>query len=299
MFSRRHPFLFFILVFTAIVSSGVIVLSALFTVVSRDSHFIRGKKVGVVEVTGVIAESRRILENLKDFREDPSIQAIVIRINSPGGAVGPAQEIYREIRKTLPKKKTVASLSSMAASGGYYIAAAADEIFASRGTITGSIGVIMSYTNLQELFEKIGLSPVVIKSGEYKDLASPVKKMSEQEEQILQDFAEEIHQQFIRDVAAGRGLAIEKVEALSDGRIYTGEKAKSLGLIDSFGNLSDAVERAAELAGVKGKVVPVYPPEKDRFSLLEFLLGTSFQERIDMLLKREGLFGGYLYQPGE
>ncbi len=299
MFSRRHPFLFFILLMTAMTVSGGVIVSLLVFSSVRDGHrFALGEKVGVIEVNGVIIEAEQTLEHLKDFREDPSVKAIVIRINSPGGAVGPAQEIYREIRKTASEKKVVASLASMAASGGYYIAAATDEILANPGTITGSIGVIMSYTNLQELFEKIGLAPVVIKSGEFKDIASPVREMSAKEEKILQAFADDIHRQFINDVADGREMDWQKVEELADGRIYTGQAAKTLGLIDTFGNLTDAIERAGELAGIEGKIRPVYPPKKTPFSLVEFLTGASLQELLGPALDGDGLFGGYLYKPG-
>ncbi len=166
---------------SVIIASSSIVLSLMGLVSSDQSDIMFGEKVGVVELNGVIAESRQILEQIKAFRDNDSVKSIVLRIDSPGGAVGPSQEIYREIRKTIKVKKVIASLGSIAASGGYYIAAAADGIVSNPGTITGSIGVILGYTNFEALFEKIGLSPVVIKSGEYKDMASPVRKMTDAE----------------------------------------------------------------------------------------------------------------------
>ncbi|MDY6823295.1 MAG: signal peptide peptidase SppA [Thermodesulfobacteriota bacterium] len=298
MFSRRHPFLFFILVFTAIVLAFMTIMSSLFVVSSQKPGFDLGEKVGVVEINGVIHSSRYVLEDLKRFRETPSIKAIVVRINSPGGAVGPSQEIYREIEKTLENKTVVASMGSIAASGGYYIASAADTIMANPGTLTGSIGVIMSYTNLQELLKKIGLAPVVIKSGEYKDMASPVNELEPDEKAILQSFTDDIHQQFIADVARGRNMAVSTVAELADGRIYTGKKAKALGLVDQFGNLADAVEMAGRKAGIKGKVTPVYPPKRSRFSILELILGKSAKELFDLPVRNEGVSGGYLYRPG-
>ncbi len=302
MFARRHPFLFFLLVFTAMILAGVTVISGLFSLTSEKTRFDLGEKVGVVEINGVVSGAKDTLEQIKTFRETPSVKALVVRINSPGGAVGPSQEIYREIKKTMKEKHVVASLGLVAASGGYYIASAAEKIFSNPGTITGSIGVIMSYTNLQELFQKIGLSPVTIKSAEYKDIGSPVRKLSKEEEEILQKFVEDIHQQFVSDVAEGRGLEIEKVAEIADGRIYTGRKAKQIGLIDGFGNLEDAIEMAGRLGGIKGKVKAVYPPEKKKFSIIEYLLGTSLETFFQDLMKRQGMApgisGGYLFRPG-
>ncbi|MDY6905892.1 MAG: signal peptide peptidase SppA [Thermodesulfobacteriota bacterium] len=298
MFSRRHPFLFFVLVLTGMVFSFMIIMSSLFAVSTRKTRFDLGEKIGVVEINGVIRSSRTVLENLKKFRETPSIKAIVVRINSPGGAVGPSQEIYREIVKTREAKVVVASMGSIAASGGYYIASAADTVMANPGTLTGSIGVIMSYTNLEALFKKIGLTPVVIKSGEYKDMASPVNDLKPDEKVILQAFTDDIHQQFITDVAQGRNMTVEDVAALADGRIYTGKKARELGLVDKFGNLADAVELAGKKAGVKGKVSAVYPEKPSKFSILELLMGRSAKELVnDLPLNYEGVAGGYLYRP--
>ncbi len=259
-----------------------------------------GDGVGVVEVKGIITSSKDVIEQIRQFRDNPSIKAVVVRVDSPGGAVGPAQEIYREITKTKKTKKVVASMGTVAASGGYYIASAADSIFANPGTLTGSIGVIMSYTNLQELFEKIGLSPVVIKSGKYKDIGSPTRPLKEDEKRILQQFADDIHQQFIDDVAKGRGMKVGDVRALADGRIYTGRKAMELGLVDSIGNLYDALEYAGQLGGIKGRVVPVYPPEEKNFSLIRFLFGSDARNMVeDFVMDKEGaISGGYLYRPG-
>ncbi len=307
MFARRHPFLFFFLSLTGMTLVFVTIITLLVTWPSdKTAGFDRGEKVGVVEINGVIIESRQILQQLKTFRESAGIKAVVVRINSPGGAVGPSQEIYREIAKTIEKKKVVASLASVAASGGYYIASAANDIVANPGTITGSIGVIMSYTNLEELFEKLGLSPVVIKSGQYKDIASPMRTMKPDEKEILQAFAEDIHRQFVEDVAAGRDISVEEVSRLADGRIYTGSRARELGLIDRFGNLEDAIDLAGQLGGIEGKVTAVYPPKKDKFSLLELLLGSSAKNLVQQLIAGQGfsqglsgnISGGYLYQPG-
>jgi protease-4 len=295
MFARRHPYLFFILAFVSLVSATIIGLSLLFFIGTRHTDFEFGEKVGVIEVIGAIADSKDIIHKLKLFREEDSIKAIVIRIDSPGGGVGPSQEIFREIRKTSEIKKVIASMGGVAASGGYYIAVGADGIVANPGTITGSIGVLMGYTNFQELLNKIGLVPIVIKSGEYKDIGSPVRKMTEKEEKILSNLANQIHVQFIKAIAEGRGMEESKIEKLADGRIFSGEEAKKLGLIDRLGNLEDAVEWAGRMGGIKGKISTVYPQEK-KFSILEYLVNSFLKEFTNRFVN-PSLFAGYLYRP--
>lgn len=275
MFSRRHPLLFSFLVFTALTSATLILLSLIIAMGMRGSDLSgldmgSGEKVGVIEITGVITSSREILEQLKRFREDEDIKAIVIRVDSPGGVVGPSQEIFREVVRTTSTKKVIASMGAVAASGGYYVIAGADGIVANPGTITGSIGVIMEYTNFEDLFRKIGLSPVVIKSGKFKDAGSPVRKMSPEEERILQDFVDRLHRQFVSAVAEGRQMDPATVQNLADGRIYTGADAKEIGLVDRIGNLEDAIEWAGELAGIEGDITPVYPPPK-KISIVRLL----------------------------
>ncbi len=295
MFSRRHPYLFFILIFSAVVATAMVLMTFLFTVGTRESDFDFGEKVGVIEVNGIIADSKYVLNQLKRFREDNSIKAIVVRINSPGGAVGPSQEIFREIRKTSAVKKVVASMGTIAASGGYYIAAGANKIVANPGTITGSIGVIMGFTNYQELLNKIGLVPVVIKSGKYKDIGSPVRKMKPEERKILTDLADKIHKQFIQAVIDGRKMDRKKVESLADGRIFTGQESKKLGLVDRLGNLEDAIEWAGRLGGIKGKISTVYAKEK-KFSILKLFSDSSAHELLNHFLD-SNLSADYMYRP--
>lgn len=231
--------------------------------------------LGVIEIKGVIISSEFIVKNLVKFRKDENIKAIILRIDSPGGGVAATQEIYSEIIKTRKTKKVIASMGSVAASGGLYIAASANKIMANPGTLTGSIGVIMQFANYEELFKKIGLKSVVIKSGEFKDIGSPARGMTKKEKAYLQSVVEEIHQQFVRDVAVGRGMPVDKVAALADGRIFTGEKAVKLGLVDKLGNYQDAIDWAKKLAGITGKTNLVYPPKKkfDFFDMLSTKLG--------------------------
>ena len=295
MFSRRHPYLFFILIFSTIVATATIGMSILFALSAKSSDFEFGEKVGVIEVNGVISDAKTTIHNLKRFREDDAIKAIVIRINSPGGAVGPSQEIYREIRKTSGTKKVVASMGTIAASGGYYIAAGTDGIVANPGTITGSIGVIMGFTNYEKLLEKIGLFPIVIKSGEYKDLGSPVRAMKDIEQKILHDFAEKIHRQFIMDIVDGRKMEKAEVESLADGRIFTGEESKELGLVDRLGNYEDAIEWAGRMGGIEGKISTVYAKDK-KFSFLKYLSDSLVKAVVDRI-DHPSLFADYLYKP--
>ncbi len=297
MFSRRHPYLFFMLFFSTIITCGVVCLAIIISLSTSTSEFEFGDKVGVVEITGVMDESKTVLSALKNFRKDESIKAIVLRIDTPGGGVGPAQEIFREIRKTAEKKKIISSLGSVAASGGYYVAAGTDGIIANPGTITGSIGVIMGYTDFQKVFEKIGLTSVVIKSAEYKDIGSPVRDMSEKEKKILQNFVKNIHNQFVRDVAEGRKMDIEEVGKIADGRIFTGEEAKSLGLVDRLGNFEDAVEWAGRLGGIKGEVKTVYPKVPET-SLFRYITGSSLTELLQDIL-HPMVSAGYLYRPSD
>ncbi|MGA7564335.1 MAG: signal peptide peptidase SppA [Desulfobaccales bacterium] len=238
-------------------------------------------KVGVVEIKGIISDSRTTLKQLDDFRDDPSIKAIVLRINSPGGAVGPSQEILREVEKIRRKKKVVASLGTLAASGAYYIACGADLIMADRGTATGSIGVIMEFTNVEGLTKKVGLDFFTLKAGHYKDIGSPFRPMTPEEKEYMQNLLDNIYQQFLSDVARNRKIPLEKLKPLAEGRIYTGEQAKEIGLVDVFGNPEDAIEKAGRLGGIRGKVEAVYPPKEGSF--LRYLLGNDTEETLSNL----------------
>lgn len=260
---------------------GVSVIA--FSFLGKDKWTLMAReKVGVVEIKGLIADSRATLKQLDRFADDAAIKAIVVRINSPGGAVGPSQEILREIEKIKGKKKVVASLGTVAASGGYYIACGANLIMANKGTATGSIGVLMQFTNVEGLTKKIGLDFFTLKSGHYKDVGSPFRTMTPEEKEYLQHLLDNIYQQFLSDVARNRKLPLEKVKSLAEGKVYTGLEAKQLGLVDEFGNLEDAIQKAGELGGIKGKVEAAYPP-KEGFSLLRFFLGEEGEETLSRI----------------
>ena len=251
-------------------------------------------KLALVRIEGVITESEDIVRQIKKYREDSSIKGIVLRIDSPGGAVGPSQEIYREVLKTTEGKKVVASMGGLAASGGYYIACAANKVFANPGTITGSIGVIMAFSNFEELMKKLGLKTTVIKSGKFKDVGSPVRELTEEERKILQNVSDDIHGQFIEAVAKGRNLKIESVKELADGRIFSGRQAKESGLIDELGTLEDAISYATKLAGIKDKAKIVQ--ERKEKNLFLRLFKEDFSSLIPSPLNTKFLGAQYIWQ---
>ena len=239
----------------------------------KTGGFAFGDKIAIVNVEGVITQSSGIIGELQQYLADEGVKAIILRVDSLGGGVGPSQEIYREIMRIKPnsKKKVVTSMGSVAASGGYYIASASDLIVANPGTITGSIGVIMEFSNLEELLNKIGIKGVVIKSGEHKDIGSPFREMTPEERRIMQEVLDNVHQQFIQAVADGRKLDRAKVAQIADGRVFTGEQAKNLGLVDELGNLQDTIDLTAKMVGIVGRPNVLYP--KKKFSIWELLMG--------------------------
>lgn len=228
-------------------------------------------RIALIRVEGVILDSQTTIGELKRFSENPSVKAIVIRIDSPGGGVVPSQEIYNAVKRVRSKhnKAVIASMGSVAASGGYYIAAATDRIVANPGTLTGSIGVIMETANVEGLLQKIGVEGVVIKSGKYKDVGSPLRKMSTEERGLLQGVMDDVHKQFIEAVAEGRSLELRAAQALADGRIFTGRQAKEAKLVDELGDLEEAIQLAAEVVGIEGEPKVIEP--RRRFSLREIL----------------------------
>jgi protease IV len=259
MSRKRHPVLIVMAILGGVALFLGTAMFVLLKMVGPSSRLPFGEKIGVISVEGAILDSQTILSQLVRFKEDKDISAVIVRINSPGGAVAPSQEIFREIRKTSQTKKVVASLGSVAASGGYYVAAAADRIVANPGTITGSIGVIVEFIQIQELLNKIGVGFEVLKSGEFKDMGSPHRKLTPQDKAVIQSLIGDIQEQFVEAVAEGRGLPVEKIREIADGRVFSGEKAMELGLVDELGNFQDAVDMTKEMAGIRGEVELVYP----------------------------------------
>jgi len=241
-----------------------------------SSFYSMGKKVAIIEIYGVIDNSNEVIRQLKKYSKDTSIPALVLDINSPGGGVVPSQEIYEEVLKFKKSgKKVVASLRSLGASGGYYVACAADTIVANPGTLTGSIGVIFEFPVMQELFRKIGVKFEVVKRGELKEVGTWNRSMTREERDLLQSVIDDTYDQFVKAVVEGRGLEQEKVLELADGRIFTGRQAKDLGLIDELGNFEDAVKIAGKMGGIEG--VPKTIRERPKKVTLVDILTQSFK----------------------
>ena len=237
-----------------------------------------GPKVGIVEINTPITDSKYIVKELNYFEEESGISAIVVRLETPGGGVAVSQEIYEKVKKISENssKPIIASMGGIAASGGYYIAVAADTIIANPGTVTGSIGVIMTYPVVQELMQKLGVEHETIKSGGLKDAGSIFRDMSEKERIYWQSLIDNLHSQFVTVVSTERNLSLAEMEELADGRVFSGIQALDAGLIDMLGTMEDAVFIAAQKSGIKGKPVMVYPPE-DKKGLLNVLFGDILQ----------------------
>jgi len=283
-----------ITVVLAILGIAILCFGTVMAIVLSFSHgtplLSFGNKIGVIPIQGAIKDPDKILEQLIAFRRDSQIKVIILKINSPGGGVGPSQEIYSETRRTAKTKNVVASIGSLGASGAYYIASAADKIVANPGTLTGSIGVLMEFIRVEELLKKIGIEMEVIKSGEFKDMGSPNREMTETERRMLKNLIEDIRNQFVTAVAQGRNMPREKVLELADGRIFSGREAKELGLVDHLGNFQDAVNIAKRMAKIKGEVKLVYPVTKRRSLLWDYL----FKDFADYIITRIERHSGLL-----
>ena len=228
-----------------------------------------------------------IVETIEDFTEDKRVKALLVRVNSPGGAIAASQEIYEALwRFRQSGRPVVASMGDLAASGGYYISSAANFIMANPGTITGSIGVIFNISNFKELMSKIGMKQEVLKSGEFKDIGSYSRDMTASEKELIQTMIDEFYEQFLEAIARGRDKDIEKIRTLADGRVITGEQALESGLIDGLGSFSEAILKAGEMAGIEGKPKLIEPKRKSFMQILDMLQMGSTKNPLDMLLSR-------------
>ena len=256
------------IVWTIVIAGGALLL---LNALLPDLDLSGQERVALIRIEGVILDAQATIGELKQYSENPLVKAIVLRIDSPGGGVVPSQEIHDAVMRVKNKsnKAVIASMGTVAASGGYYIAAATDRIIANPGTLTGSIGVIMEMANFEGLLKKIGVEGVVIKSGRFKDVGSPLRKMSDEERKLLQSVMDDVHHQFIQAVADGRSLELSDVEPLADGRIFTGRQAKEARLVDELGDLDDAIHIAADIAGMEGEPKVVEP--RKRFSFRDII----------------------------
>ena len=266
-------------------------LFILFVAVRGDMHAGGGDRVGVIEVVGVIGDSKKTLKEIQEFRDSDAIKSVVVRIDSPGGAVGASQEIYDAVKRLRGKKHVVVSMGSIAASGGFYIACAGEKVFANPGTLTGSIGVIFQFPNIQGVLKWAGVQMQTITAGKAKDSGSPFREMTPEERTYFQSLLADVHQQFIEAVAEGRGLTAEDVKPHADGRVFTGRQAKEWKLVDSLGGFDEAVLLAGKLGKISGTPKLEYP-RQDRKFLRELLSEevASFLRRV--VARAAGDLGG-------
>ena len=258
---------------------AVMVLLAVGSALLPDRWKSPSGEIALVRIQGMLMDSQNIVRQLSNYRHNPNVRGIVLRIDSPGGAVAPAQEIYNEIMKLKADHKTVyASMGTVAASGGYYIACAANYVLANPGTLTGSIAAVMAFSNIEELTDKIGVKPIIIKSGKYKDVGSPLRGMKQEERKLLQSVVDDVHQQFVQAVAKGRGLPVSEVNEIADGRIMTGQQALTLKLVDEMGGLEKTIELLAKKIGVEGR--PKVIEEKEKTPFFDWLLQSSLPSRL-------------------
>jgi protease-4 len=286
--SRAGTFFFGAVTGCVVVVGAFVLLAVIAAAMGSDATELNlaAEKVAVIPIEGEIIEAREILDALRKHAGNATVKAIVIRINSPGGAIAPSQEIYAAIRRTSDEsgKPIVASFDSVAASGGYYIAAACDQIVANPGSITGSIGVILQWFNTKELIQWAKLKPETITSGAMKDAGSPFRELTDAERQYFQGIVTQLHTQFVRDVALGRKAKMkqEEVARIADGRIFTGEQALALHLVDELGSIDDAVRTAGRLAGIKGEPARLWPRRREPglFDLLNAGDADALLERV-------------------
>jgi protease IV len=254
-------------------------------------------EIALVNIQGVLMSSQSIVRQLSNYRHNPKVRGIILRIDTPGGAVAPAQEIYSEILKLRAANKIVyASMGTVAASGGYYIACAADYVLANPGTLTGSIAAVMAFNNVEELTKKIGVKPDVIKSGLYKDVGSPLRAMKADERNLLQNVVDDVHQQFVQAVSEGRGLPVAEVSKIADGRIMTGQQALKLKLVDEMGGLEKTTALLAEKLGIQGR--PEVIEEKEKTPFFDWLLQSAFSGKlVDTLMPTSSPRLQYTWSP--
>jgi protease-4 len=279
-----------------IFGTGLVLLIATISIIvlvnSGSGTITWGEGIGLVEVRGVIIDSQETVKQLNELRKNDDVKAVVLRIDSPGGVVGPSQEIYAEVKKLGAKKKVVVSMGSLAASGGYYIAVPAAVIMANPGTITGSIGVLMKFSNIEGLLGKIGVKAFTLKTGKFKDTGSPIRNMTDQDKAVMQNVIDNVQNQFVNAVAEGRRLPVEEIRKIADGRIFTGEQALSLKLIDKIGTLQDAIEEAGRLGGIKGEPQVIRPARTKR-PLLDMLVEESSSKIKGVVTKESGISLNY------
>jgi protease-4 len=244
---------------------------------SRDEESFSGfgPKIAVVELEGVILSPKQVVKQLKQFADDDSVKAIVIHVNSPGGGVAASEEIYREVKRIRDekKKRIVASIETVGASGAYYVASATNKIYADKGSIVGSIGVIAEWVNYEELLKWAKVHAITMKAGEFKDTGSPTREMTPSEREYFQGMIDNMHTQFIQAVADGRHEKADDIRAIANGKVWTGEQALPLKLVDQLADFEGAVKDTARAVNISGEPSLVWPPKERRPSLMDLMFG--------------------------
>ncbi len=267
-----------------------VVLFALLSVAAGGmvGHGVRatsGRGIGVLEITGEIIDSKKALKAIRNFADEPTIKAVLVRVDSPGGAVAPSQEIYQELKRLGEHKKVIASMGSVAASGGYYVSLGAEKIIANPGSLTGSIGVIMESFDASKLFALTRLESNVYKSGEFKDMGNPLRETTAAEKKVFAGLITSVYEQFVHAVAESRHLDEKQVRSFADGRVFTGAQALDLKMIDALGSFQTAVDTLAEDSEIKGKPELVYPNDDEDEGLLVRLLKQSTKSAVHELVE--------------
>jgi protease-4 len=294
---RRHPVILGIGILLFIGVAFFVLIYALTMLKGGRSPFSLHEKVGVVLIEGVITDSSGIVEQIDEFSSDDGVRAVVLRIDSPGAGVAASQEICRAVNELRKKKKVVASMGSVAASGGYLIATATEKIVANPGTITGSISAVMHFADIQVLMKKVGVRSSVVKSGKFKDIGSPVRDMTAEERRLIQGIVDDIYDQFVRTISENRKIPLDNIIKIADGRIFSGKQALQLKLLDELGGLQDAVLIAGRLSGIEGKPEIIYATKK-KTGLLKYFVENMTSVVSGELRKRtvESRGAQYLFQ---
>ena len=295
---KKRPFLLASLTIGAIFLCFSLIVLAVGVLSGRSLVMPLGDKIGILEVRGTIIDAQLIVDQVDNFRQNNAIKAVVLRIDSPGGGVAPSQEIHAELTRLAKEKPLIVSMGSVAASGGYYLAVAGEHLFANPGTITGSIGVIMSFPDYRELMGKVGVKTEVVKSCQYKDIGSSSRELSQADRELLQGMIDNVQAQFVQGISDGRDISLDRLRPYVDGRLLTGQQALAVGLIDELGTLSDAIRYAAKKVGLGDNPGLIYPePEQTDFmdKLLQGVanryLGVNLRQKIS--IGPQYLWNGY------
>ena len=274
-FSQRHPFLFGVLMIILAMAlfGGAMAFFRSMGWTTEGLSGIGKAKIGVVRVEGMIFDSTAVVEWVRELEEDDSVKGVLLRVNSPGGAIAPSQEIYAAVRNLNEIKPVVASYGSLAASGGYYCSCPAELIYANPGSVTASIGVMAEFVTVTEALEKLGIKPEVLTTGKYKAAGTPMRELSDDQRDQMQGLMQDLHDQFVDHVAEARGMDRDRVAAIADGRAVSGRQALALGLVDFLGTQYDAIKKLKELAGIQGKAILREGPKED-LTFVQQLMGS-------------------------